>query len=510
MNIGKEGNTSKIDKKGVTLLTNKLMECDDIECHFNAEDKIPNTDGYFIISKKRKGENVPSRRFDVQIKSTENPKYLANGDVSFQLDTKFINYANLKVSTDPCILFHVDVLNKKIYFKLFTDSFLENNYFLDDDKEKITIHFDSKKECIDDTGFFYKVVLGFIEYKKEFNIKSVNIVEYQKAFEIINNLFERDLVQFKDRWYKNVWKFGIAYQNNISSKKEKESNPFVYDTQYGVYKIEYGEKTLPFQQLDIEPKKSRLEFVGSFTSTTSNCGVEDAMKDWISGYIYQIFDQKIMLVPFLPIEAINEILINKYSIIYSKSVTSVSLSKFEEEFQKNINLFSIDERDLISCCIISLKANNVSELVNPFIPLNSDYRIDDFRNTEIMKKNSEKLISNLPIYYDVFIKNLFGNMYVKYKKNGHYYFDVNYDDSNILGTFAYVLAKGKNDFNIEICSNIGEKEGKRTGMGILDIDYRNKKDNLMNILSSLMYKTICDVLKLEYRRISNYHDLGIR
>lgn len=46
-------------------------------------------------------------------------------------------------------------------------------------------------------------------------------------------------------------------------------------------------------------------------------------------------------------------------------------------------------------------------------------------------------------------------------------------------------------------------------MGILDIDYRNKKDNLMNILLSIIYKTICDVLKLEYRRISNYHDLGI-
>ena len=46
-------------------------------------------------------------------------------------------------------------------------------------------------------------------------------------------------------------------------------------------------------------------------------------------------------------------------------------------------------------------------------------------------------------------------------------------------------------------------------MGILDIDYRNKKDNLMNILLSLMYKTICGVLKLEYREISKYHNLGI-
>ena len=35
----------------------------------------------------------------------------------------------------------------------------------------------------------------------------------------------------------------------ISSKKEKESNTFLYDTQYGVYKIEYGEKKLPFQKL---------------------------------------------------------------------------------------------------------------------------------------------------------------------------------------------------------------------------------------------------------------------
>lgn len=125
MNIGIETNTSKIDKKGVALLYRKLTECKNIECYFNAEDKIPNTDGYFIISKRRKGENVPSRRFDVQIKSTERLKFLKNGDISFQLDTKFINYANLKVSTDPCILFHVDVLNEKIYFKLFTDSFLE-------------------------------------------------------------------------------------------------------------------------------------------------------------------------------------------------------------------------------------------------------------------------------------------------------------------------------------------------------------------------------------------------
>ena len=90
------------------------------------------------------------------------------------------------------------------------------------------------------------------------------------------------------------------------------------------------------------------------------------------------------------------------------------------------------------------------------------------------------------------------------------YFDVNYDDSNILGTYAFILAKEESDFNIEICSNIEEKDGKMTGKGILDIDYRNKKDNLMNILLSLIYKTICDVVKLEYRKISNYHDLGIR
>lgn len=351
------------------------------------------------------------------------------------------------------------------------------------------------------------MVLGFVEYKKEFNIKSVNIAEYQKAFEIINNLFERDLKQFKQRWYKDVWKFGIAYQNNLVSKEDKERNRFSYDTQYGVYKIEYGEKTLPFQQLDIEPKKSKLEFVGYFTSTSLNYGVEDAMKEWISDYIYQIFDQKIMLVPFLPIEAINEILINKYITITSKVVTSISLDEFEEAFQKNINSFSIGDRTLISCCIISLKANNISELVYPFIPLNFTYRLDDFRNVEIMKNNSEKFISNLPIYFDAFIKDLFGNEYTKYKRNGHYYFTINYNDDNMLGTFAFVLVEEKVDFGIEICSSIEEKEYIKFGMGILDIDYKNKKDNLMNILLSLMYKTICDVLQLEYRKLSNCNNL---
>ncbi len=160
MNIASEAHTEKIDKRGVAILTGKLNENDYFECHFNSGEKIPNSDGYFIIYDE---EKKPFKRFDVQVKSTKKIKILKNGAASFSMDTKFINYASTGVTEDRCIIFHIDVINCEIYYKFLTSDFLDKNDFSDTDEKSIRIHFESK---ITDLQLFYKELFAFALRKK--------------------------------------------------------------------------------------------------------------------------------------------------------------------------------------------------------------------------------------------------------------------------------------------------------------------------------------------------------
>ena len=503
LNIGFESSQEKIDKRGVSLLRKLLEESDKFETHLKDEDKTPNTDGYFIIRNKHKTE--PLRRFDVQIKSTiQNVECLQNGNVKFQIDTKFFNYANLKVTTDPCIVFYIDLKKETIYFKVLTDEYLSLKESKFTQQETISIHFNPAREKVDDLDSFYKTLLNITFYRKEFTIKGIDILEYQKGFDILNNFFDNDFSIIKKTIFPGVWKFGIAYQRypfDSENRKPSTLNGASYDTCFGVYKIMFGEKTLPFQQAEIESKETKLNFIGSIIKTFSIKETVDAgILNWIEEFTVEFINQYLYTIPFLPNDALYEILFNAVMVMNPNfNNKSILISDFERLYFEKHNMFVLDDKNIISLSLRVLKRRNLDTIHAVFEPYNNNFSLLDERNIQIRIKNNKKLFDKMPSYYQEFILNLFGESnYSSFQRKHDYYYKLDiYSDNNlIVESYSYSCCKS-DELKMKEVDSFDDQNTIRGG-GVLDTDFRN--NGVYNItfgLLNLLHKSICE----EYRFI---------
>lgn len=507
LNIGFESLQEKIDKRGVASLKKYLEESDKFETHLKDEDKTPNTDGYFIIRNKEKAE--PLRRFDVQIKSTAGDvEYLKNGNAKFQIDTKFFNYANLRVTADPCIIFYVDLKKRKFFFKILTDEYLtlKEPYFT---KQKtISIHFDSSREIINDLEKFYKTLLNITFYRKEFTIKGIDILEYQNGFDILNNFFDGDFNLVKRIIFPGVWKFGIAYQRypfDDSKRKPSIINGAHYDTCFGVYKIMFGEKILPFQQVDIESKETKLNFVGSIIKTFSiKETVDSGIINWIEEFVFEFVNDYVYAIPFLPDDALHEILFNALLIMNPTwGNKSISTKDFELFYLKNHQLFSVNDKNIISLSLRVLKRRNIELIKSVFEPFNDKYSLLDERNIQIRKENNEKLFMNIPHYYHDFIVNLFGKNFDSFNRKKEYLYkiDIHSENNLIIETYLYSSRKSS-EFIMNEVESFDDQNTIR-GFGTIDTDFRNNSVfNITFALLNLLHKSISEKYGFSSRSIA--------
>ncbi|MFA7127266.1 MAG: DUF4365 domain-containing protein [Bacilli bacterium] len=491
MNIGTEGKTSKIDKKGVALLAQTLNSNDNFECHFKDEDKVPNSDGFFVI----KSEGIPNRRFDVQIKTTEKINKLKDGTISFQFDTKFINYANLGVTTDPCIIFHADVKNEKIYYKILSEEFLDKNYFLDTDQSSVSIHFDPINEIINDVDDFYKILDAFTQYKKSFNIKKINIIDYQKSFDFINNFFDTDFHLVKKTIFPKVWKFGVAYQKKL----DESFGDLKYFCMYGIYQILFGEKTLPFQQIK-NFSTSKLNYISGFTSNSSREeNIDEIMNEFVGNFIYDFLSNINNCISFLPSDALFEILFNYYCTWFPLDESEeLTLSDYENVFYGHYKSFEESDIKTISLCLKTLKERNVDCIKRVFKKI--DYsKLWDKNEVVKIEDNNAKLLSSISDYYKQFCSLFFDEN----KKSNIEYFgqykvllSIEYEPYSLIETYyskkiehdgelSFVISKSKDeliDFN---------------QCGCLDTDFRDRVNNIANSVITLLFKAFNRFYKFE-------------
>lgn len=519
MNIGLDAKNSYIDSSGVAILTEKLQSTFCIKCHFSENDKTPNTDGFFVLS----NDTCPEKEFHVQIKSTQE---ITNS--TFKYDTKFINYINSGVTDNPGFLFAVDITNKTVYFKYLSEEFLNSNNFTENEQKTTTIHFDDN-EILTDTNSFVEILNNIVLSSKikGFKPKQIDITEYQNAFDKLNNFFDLDFKKLKEKIYPNVWKFGIIYNREKLTKSvyeeiKKQRDKYGigtsrFDSTFSVYTINYGSTQNIFQNFKLGFNENIKLPIHSYIShgvATEN-NLESDIDNWLSKTFKDLINFQFVFIPFVPNDALFEILYNFIDKEVFKNNNQVIKDYYEQNYKNgNISLSTVSkmikskypyekvinqEIILVKSAIDELAKRDITEIKRVWkLSRSLDKTFPLLFDSETDKNNINKLFLNMPQYYNDFITNLFPEQYIsKYSYKGEYIMStsVKFENSFIDKIKRYKINPQK-DFSITLVDYIDEKEPFDNiytikGCGIIEADFSLKTNNILNNILHMLYETVC-------------------
>lgn len=321
LNLGGYDEYAFNEAAGNAYLKTKLESNKSIFCHFSEADKTPNVDGSFEILENVCGKNIPIGTFRVQIK-TLNHEYVnknTGGTISrykYSCDTKIFNVVKNAITLDPCILFMVDVKNKRIFYKYISFKYV---LALDiNDEVHKTIYFDDLDEITDVKEFFDTVKKIHLEIKEQRkDSKSVLFVTndnltveerelLQKESDYLNDVFYRDLAFVKKRLFPDVWKLGIAYL--------KDDNRIGV----GVYWIRKGSNGEFYTQLSPSKAKSCV-FIHLTPINKSN------LRDLINSYIKSQLEKALKKRVF-PLELVGEEILSEIVFYFLDKISCIARS----------------------------------------------------------------------------------------------------------------------------------------------------------------------------------------
>ena len=535
MNIGVDHNSSYIDDNGVSILSQCLQATKKIKCHFSANDKTPNTDGYFVLN----NSTYPEKEFPVQIKSTEKVE-----NSKFKYDTSFINYVNKGVTDNPSFIFVVDTTEEKIYYKYLSEEFLKNNDFTGTEQKTVTIHFDENEIITDNNiNLFIKLLKNIVLSSKikKFNSKGIDMAEYQFAYDKVNSFFDNDFKRLKDKAFPNVWKFGIIYNREKLSKElyeqiKKKGDLFgiktsPYESTSSVYKIEYGSNQNVFQNLKLSFDEDKVQMplhISNYIS--SGIGTDDHLEEditeWLGNTFKNIINEQISFISFMPNDALFEIVFNflDYEIFFQNNKT------IKEQFEKSYKNYEISTKAAFEIIQNSYSGNSsdkkikilksaIAEIIRrdipnikriwEFIETSAKSVRSRFYNAPTFYRNTYKLFTSIPDYYNEFIGNLFSAEYLhKYKLNGKcsMYLDIRNIGGNQILKDKYYKCDYSLPFQINIIDNIQETRNfenassERLVSSIINASFINE-NNIANNLLSLLYQKVCSIYSLKKEKL---------
>lgn len=243
-NIGGYDEHSFNESDGISKLMIFLHQKKNIKANLLSGDKIPNLDGNIQLLEKSESKSIPKRIFHVQVKTLNHDYSNMNtkgvkSQYKYSEDTKVFNVVKENITSDPVLLFLVDVIKNKIFYKYISFEYVISLDFMDENY--ITIYFNDDDE-IKDIDAFHATLLGIHEKQKMMreNIKENRITTtfkkntemykmLQQEWEYLDNLLMKTFRIATNFLFPDVWKFGIAYQ---------EGERF---NTIGIYKIKYGD-----------------------------------------------------------------------------------------------------------------------------------------------------------------------------------------------------------------------------------------------------------------------------
>lgn len=443
----------------------------------------------------------------------------------YSCDTKFINYANLRVTENPCFIFIIELQTQTIYFKYLSEKFLQENDFTHNEQKNISIHF-SDSEILNNIEEFYRLVCDIIKYReiKSFNPANIDILEYQLAFNLLNNFFDKDFIKIKNLLYPSIWKFGIAYQRTtienleykaLMSERAKmgiEAVPYV--STFGAYAIEYGDNQQIFQNVNVfeNDKTLKLAHNLSFTNGISST-VEEATLKWLSNVFELWISNESVFVRFLPNEALFEVVYNfldKNALVSNKlkntdvlvgnAIATIKAKKIIIERYPQNN-YSDSEIVLLLNSIFEIERRKIDTINRVWIfestPKNHIRNIY-YNDIQSIIDNNKKLFENLPKYYNEFIENLFGeniaNVYT-FKGIFKIKLEINLVDNHFKNEYRSII-HDSNEFSIDVVDKIDSND-MFTSWGVLPTSFKGNKTNILTNILSILYKQVCKRFKFK-------------
>lgn len=520
MNIAKEPQTSINESNSISILKLRLQENGLIKCYFGEGEKTPNTDGFFVVN----SEVYPLKEFHVQIKTTDVLNE-TKGMKVYSCDTKFINYANLRVTENPCFIFIIELQTQTIYFKYLSEQFLQENDFTHNEQKNISIHF-SDSEILNDVETFYRLVCDIIKYReiKSFNPANIDILEYQTAFDLLNNFFDKDFIKIKNLLYPNIWKFGIAYQRTSIENLEYqalmrerakigiESAPYV--SSFGAYAIEYGDNQQIFQNVNVFQNDKTLKLAHNLSLTNGiSSTVEEATLKWLSSVFELWISNESVFVRFLPNEALFEVIYNfldknafessrwhNKNVLVGNSIATSEANRIITERYPQKNYIN-DEIVLLLNSLFEIERRKIDTInrvwIFESIPKNHIRNIY-YQDIQSIIDNNKKLFETLPKYYNEFIKNLFGeniaNVYA-YKGTFKIKLEIGMDGTYFKNEYKSNIYD-TDDFLMNIVDELDDIATHKS-WGILKTSFKGDKTNIITNLLSILYKQVCKKFKFK-------------
>lgn len=307
MNLGGYDEYAFNEADGNAYLKIKLESNKSIFCHFSEADKTPNVDGSFEILENVNGRNIPIGTFRVQIKTLDHD-YVnrnTNGIISqykYSCDTKIFNVVKKAITLDPCILFMVDVRNKRIFYKYISFKYVLALNIVDEVHK--TIYFNNQDE-ITDVEEFYETVknIHFELERQRKNSRSALFITndnltveerelLQEESDYLNDTFYRNLAFVKKRLFPEVWKLGIAYLKDDKS------------IGIGIYWIRKGSNGEFYTQLSPSKSKSCV-YIHLAQSDKSN--LRDLINSYIKSQLEKALERKVFPLELAGEDILSEI-----------------------------------------------------------------------------------------------------------------------------------------------------------------------------------------------------------
>lgn len=521
MNIGLEPQTSINESNGVSVLKLRLQENGKIKCYFGEGEKTPNTDGFFVVN----NEAYPLKEFHVQIKTVGVLK-ITKGTKVYSCDTKFINYANLKVTENPCFIFVIELQTQTIYFKYLSEKFLQENDFTHSDQENASIHFNDN-EILNDIKAFYNLVCDIIKDReiKSFNPKDINVLEYQFAFDIINNFFDKEFVRIKNLLYPHLWKIGLAYQKTeienedyqalLNERAEMGIEIVPYVSSFGAYAIEYGDTTHIFQNINVFENDKSLKLLHDISLRNGiPSTVEEAALNWLSRVFELWIKSEPLFIRFLPNDALFEIVYNfldknafetsrgqNTEMVIGNTISTAEVKKTITE-KYPLDHYSDSEIVLLFNSIYELERRKIDTINRVWIfestPVNHIRNIY-YENVTSIIENNKKLLENLPNYYNEFLLNLFGeNDYKNYAYTGAFKIKLEIEfNGHIFKNEYRSVIEDTNKFLVEVVEELDDTSNLKS-WGLLHTSFKGDICNILTNILSILYKQVCKRFNFEY------------
>lgn len=431
-----------LSEKNSVLWLENLFNKKDVTTDFEKNDKKPDTDGSFTILNNGRFDG----RLEVQIK-TYNSKS-SKGKNKYSCDTKVLYYA-LKNRISCVILYVVDSINDRAYWKYLSESFIRK-LNLKENQKNVTIKFNDLEYvdktnfdeclrlwhsyyCVKNDGIFFdndKFENAFdrkervIELLKSSDISMLDrnyIICVQRFIDKFNYLFDNEYNILKRFYYPNTWKFGVA----IGEFTEKSLS-------YLIYTIMQGSNDLMLKKININSVLD-IDYRENYLYATSNSlkndmwtGKSDFAMKYVNSKIKDLIENKRFLYfsQEVAIECIYDTLeqeYNKLKINYNNSINLLLLrecikDKFPNQIRnKELQSYSASNKSnniAIAYSCIEYLMNNGFHDIDRLYPVSPSYRNKDAYINYLCIK-TEVVFSHLPTLFEAYMYYAFPTLQSK-------------------------------------------------------------------------------------------------